>query len=147
MEPRLDYAPALPEDIEALFAFNRALIDEYEDPAAVDRNEVLAWVRRKLEKKLGEYVRVLLDGKLAGYYRLAPGEGGTELDDFYVFPEYRGRGIGTAALRKCCAEAALPLYLYVFTKNAGAVRLYERNGFRLRETVDAARCILEYDGK
>ncbi len=143
----LTYAPALPEDVEALFAFNRELIDAYEESAAIDRDEALAWVRRKIEKKLGEYTRVLADGKLAGYYRLAPVENGTELDDFYVFPEYRGRGIGTAALRKCCAEAALPLYLYVFTKNVGAVRLYEKNGFRPRETVSATRCILEYDGK
>ena len=143
----LSYAPALPEDIDALFAFNRELIDAYEDTAAIDRGEVLAWVRRKLEKKLGEYTRVFADGQLAGFYRLAPGEDGTELDDFYIFPEYRGRGIGTAALQKCCAEAALPLYLYVFTKNTGAVRLYEKNGFRLRETVDATRCIMEYDGK
>ena len=142
----LTYAPALPEDIDALFAFNRELIDAYEESAAIDRGEVLAWVRRKIEKKLGEYTRVLADGQTAGFYRLAPCENGTELDDLYIFPELRGRGIGTAVVRRCCAEASLPLFLYVFTKNTGAVRLYERCGFRLHERLGNTRIILEYDG-
>ena len=58
---------------------------------------------------------------------------------FYInilaaYPEYRGQGLGTTLLEAahtlaseaCCNE----LSLEVFEQNEGAVRLYERNGFR-----------------
>jgi ribosomal protein S18 acetylase RimI-like enzyme len=50
-----------------------------------------------------------------------------------VFPEYRGRGIGTRFLEiaeEKALEHNLPqLSLIVFERNDGAKRLYERNGF------------------
>jgi ribosomal protein S18 acetylase RimI-like enzyme len=50
-----------------------------------------------------------------------------------VFPEYRGRGIGTRFLEiaeEKALEHGLPqLSLIVFERNEGAKRLYERNGF------------------
>jgi ribosomal protein S18 acetylase RimI-like enzyme len=50
-----------------------------------------------------------------------------------VFPEYRGRGIGTKFLELAAEKAlghGLPqLSLIVFEQNEGAKRLYERHGF------------------
>jgi ribosomal protein S18 acetylase RimI-like enzyme len=50
-----------------------------------------------------------------------------------VFPEYRGRGIGTKFLELAAEKAlgyGLPqLSLIVFERNEGAKRLYERHGF------------------
>ena len=50
-----------------------------------------------------------------------------------VFPEYRGRGIGTRFLELAAGKAleyGLPqLSLIVFEQNEGAKRLYERHGF------------------
>ena len=50
-----------------------------------------------------------------------------------VFPEYRGKGIGTRFLElaaKKALEYGLPqLSLIVFEQNEGAKRLYERHGF------------------
>ncbi len=50
-----------------------------------------------------------------------------------VFPEYRGRGIGTRFLELAAEKAleyGLPqLSLIVFEQNEGAKRLYERHGF------------------
>ena len=82
-------------------------------------------------------------GTVAGYYHLIPGAEKTELDDFYILPPYRGRGIGTRALKDCIQRAAGPLFLYVFSRNAGAIRLYERMGFQITETVGETRCIME----
>jgi ribosomal protein S18 acetylase RimI-like enzyme len=50
-----------------------------------------------------------------------------------VLAAYRGRGIGTAAINQLIAVANLagkPVRLRVNVTNAGAVRLYERLGFR-----------------
>lgn len=73
MEP-ITYAPARPEDREALFALNQALIDRYEDVTAIDYAAVLAWIERKLEKKVEEYTRICLGEAVVGYYHLIPGE-------------------------------------------------------------------------
>ena len=46
-------------------------------------------------------------------------------------------------LERCFAEAEGPIFLYVFMRNTGAVRLYERMGFRVREKVGETRYIME----
>ena len=100
---KLDFRPAQPEDIEPLFAFNRELIDAYEDKSLIDYGRVLAWVRRKLEQRLDEYTCVWAGGQKAGYFHFYPLDGKVmELDDLYLFPAFRGRGIGTEIIRACC---------------------------------------------
>lgn len=142
----LSYLPADASDVEALLALNRSLIERYEDLSVIDLPSVLAWERRKLEKRLGEYRAVFLGGAKVAYFRLWPGDGNTlELDDLYVLPGFQGRGVGTEIVRHCIAEADLqkkPLMLYVFTANTPAVRLYEKLNFRLREVVSPTRSIL-----
>ena len=136
----LTYAPAAPTDAEAIFDLCRALIDQYEDIASIDYDRVLAWVRRKIEENISEYRRILADGAHAGYFRLCPAEDGWELDDLYVFPEFRSRGIGTAVIRHCCEQGSV--MLYVFRKNTGALSLYRRLGFREVGTAGETRLIL-----
>jgi len=139
----LRFCPAGEPDIPVIFDLCRVLILRYEDPAAVDLEKVLAWTQGKVRENIREYTCVRLDGRTVGYYRLAPAEGMTELDDFYILPELRGQGIGTRVLEKLCRETAGPLFLYVFTQNTGAVRLYERFGFRKVKAVSHTRMILQ----
>ena len=61
-----------------------------------------------------------------------------ELTHLYVDPEAQNRGIGSALLEHAKAESPDGLYLWVFQKNEGARRLYERHGFRLVELTDGA---------
>ena len=137
----LTYEIANPADIEPIYQSCIKLIWEYEDLGSVDLSKVLPWIRRKLESSISEYTRVLLDGVLVAYYHFAPSEGKMELDDLYVLPAFRDRGIGTAVLRRCVAEGK-PIYFYVFTKNTRAIALYEREGFRKTEDVSPTRQIM-----
>ncbi|MBQ3487279.1 MAG: GNAT family N-acetyltransferase, partial [Clostridia bacterium] len=91
--------------------------------------------------RIDEYTRVLWDGELAAYYRFVPDGDRMELDDLYVLPAFRDRGIGTAVLRRCLA-CGKPVFFYVFTQNTRAVALYEREGFRRIETVSPTRCLM-----
>ena len=159
---QLTYEPARPEDAPVIFGFAKELIEAYETDPKLDLDMALAWTKRKIEKRIGEYTRVLRDGQTvayyrfvpdgeytrvlcdgaaAAYYRFAPDGERMELDDLYVLPEYRGRGIGTAVLRLCLAQGK-PVYLYVFTGNVRAVALYEREGFRKAEDVSPSRMIM-----
>ena len=49
----------------------------------------------------------------------------------YIIPEYQGRGIGTELIRKVLAGGR-PVELWVMKLNTGAIRLYERLGFRVK---------------
>jgi len=142
----LTFEPAGQEDIPAIFAFCEELIDRYEDPADVDLPKVKAWVLRKIEKQLSGYQAILKDGEKAGYFHFIPGENGemSELDDLYVFPGFRGQGIGTEVIRRCIEKSGeAGVFLYVFRENKGAVALYERLGFTVRETAGTTRLIME----
>ncbi len=143
MTMELNYVRASGADVEAIFALSKALIDRYEDVASIDYDKVLQWVRRKIDAQIGEYQRVLMDGDLTGYVHFRPDGERMELDDLYILPEYRGRGIGTAVVEKCCAETEKPVYLYVFRRNEGAVRLYRRLGFEIVQEVGGSRYIMQ----
>lgn len=130
---QLTYQPALPADIDAIYSFTKELIDQYEDKNQISYEEVLAWVRKKLERQIQEYTCIFADGEKAGYYHFSPMDPNTmELDDLYLFPAFRGRGIGTAVIQKCCAETSQPILLYVFQKNTGAIALYQKMGFHIQ---------------
>ena len=138
---QLAYEPARREDAPAIFAFARELIVTYETDPELDLAMALDWTRRKIEKRIDEYTRVLWGGEVVGYYRFAPDGDRMELDDLYVLPEYRNRGIGTAILRRCLAQGK-PVYFYVFTQNARAVALYRREGFSMVADVSPTRAIM-----
>ena len=138
----LHFSPASEQDTDTVFGFCKDLIDRYEDLATIDYDRVLNWVRRKLDANIREYTCVRLDGVKAGYFHFCPGEGCMELDDLYIFPEFRDRGIGTRIIEKCCAETALPVMLYVFVRNTGAIALYQRLGFQITQTVGNSRYIM-----
>ena len=60
------------------------------------------------------------------------------LERLYVDPEEQGRGIGTVLLDEAKQLRPDGLHLWVFQKNEGARRFYERNGFHLVKLTDGA---------
>jgi ribosomal protein S18 acetylase RimI-like enzyme len=137
----LRYESATAADIDLIFDLNNQLICRYEDLHAIDPEQVLAWVRRKITNHIGSYTRILWQGELAGYYRLVPHGEELELDDLYILPKFQRKGIGSTVLRHCC-DTDKSIMLYVFIKNQRAIALYQRYGFDESETVDATRIIM-----
>jgi ribosomal protein S18 acetylase RimI-like enzyme len=78
----------------------------------------------------GESRIILVDGREAGWLYIAELADETRLVEIMILSEYRGQGIGTTVLRKLIADARKPVRLSVDVSNAGAIRLYERVGFR-----------------
>ena len=103
----LTYSPARPEDAPVIFGFARELIERYETDPDLDLAMALDWTKRKIEKRIGEYTRVLADGAPAAFFRFVPDGERMELDDLYVLPAFRDKGVGTMVLRRCIAQLEL----------------------------------------
>jgi GNAT superfamily N-acetyltransferase len=135
---RVTLEPATPDRVGALLEWMR---DFYAhegipfDPAASE-----PVVRELLDRpQLGRVLEIVADGRPVGYavvalgYSLEFGGRSAFLDELYVEPARRGRGIGTLALgllQQTSRElGARSLALEVGLDNAGAERLYRREGF------------------
>ncbi|MET1008436.1 MAG: GNAT family N-acetyltransferase [Gaiellaceae bacterium] len=74
------------------------------------------------------------DGRVIGFVGLG--------DDFvwhlWVLPEEQNRGVGTALLELAKERRPDGLQLWVFQRNVGARRFYERQGFTLVELTDGS---------
>lgn len=141
----LIYEPAAAEDADSIFHLSKALIEQYEDLDSIDCAKVLQWMRRKISDNITDYIRVCHDGQPVAYYRLCSRDSSLELDDLYVLPQFRGRGIGTQILHRCC-NAGFPMMLFVFSRNIRAIALYERFGFSVTESVSPTRFIMRRPG-
>ena len=146
MESNISFNQADQTDVEAIFSFCKDLIDCYEDCAMIEYDSVLTWIKNKIRDNIHAYICIYFKGVKVGYYHLISHENATELDDFFIYPEFRSKGIGTYVLEKCMRESKCPIFLYVFRQNIGAIRLYERMGFRLSEAVGSTRLIMRYLG-
>ena len=139
----LQYIAADISDVPIILEQAKALIDAYEDVAAIDYDKVLAWMQRKITSHISEYQCVMANGEKCAWYRLCD-DG--ELDDLYVLPAFQNCGIGSKILLKCINESENNIYLYVFSRNIRAISFYERFNFVVRETIGQTRLIMERKG-
>ena len=72
------------------------------------------------------------DGRLLGFMTLE----GELVDHMYVHPSAQGRGTGASLLDVAKTRRPRGFHLWVFQKNEGARRFYERHGLSLVELTD-----------
>lgn len=137
------YRPFRMSDKKEIAAMMKALCQE--DPSSHFPTEssvakTLAELRRHPEK--GNLVLILSDEKIVGYclimYYWSNEYGGNilNIDEFYVKPDWRGRGLGTDFLRylvKNRFNDCVALELETMPANIRAQKLYERVGFKLSD--------------
>jgi ribosomal protein S18 acetylase RimI-like enzyme len=80
------------------------------------------------------------NGRVLGFLaiRRSRTNGWETLEKLYVDPSAQGLGVGTALLDKAKELRPDGLHLWVFQKNEGARRFYERHGFRLVKLTDGS---------
>ncbi|HEV2120392.1 MAG TPA: GNAT family N-acetyltransferase [Candidatus Bathyarchaeia archaeon] len=94
----------------------------------------------KRTPELGSYLGIREAGQLVAMAgeRLRP-LGHTEISAVCTHPEYRGRGYASslvsALIQKITARGEIP-FLHVRTENAGAIRVYEKLGFKTRRVIE-----------
>ncbi len=95
---------------------------------------------RQTEEEGYEYYFIAADGKRAGYTaHCVTSDGALFLSKLYLSPEYRGKGLGTAGLNFAAKTAVLRklkrVFLTVNKRNARAVEVYEKFGFKKIDSV------------
>lgn len=141
----ITFKNATANDVDKVFELNKKIIDEYETNLNLDFEKVLAWVKGKIEKNIESYQCIYLDGIKVGYFYLHNEGEKLELDDFYIFDEFQGKGIGTKVLKyvdSIAKEKNKAVFLYVFSKNQGAINLYLRNGYKIVENIADSRYVM-----
>jgi GNAT superfamily N-acetyltransferase len=80
------------------------------------------------------------EGQTLGFlaFRRSHTNGWEVLEKLYVEPHEQNRGVGAAMLAKAKELRPEGFVLWVFQKNTGARRFYERHGFRLVKLTDGA---------
>lgn len=117
--------PARQRDLAAIVEIER---EAFPRPWSMD---TFASILHRAETEL----LVGVDGDaVVGYAVLVRATGEAELANLAVSPAQRGKGVGEALLqhanRILVDQGVRRLYLAVRTSNTGAIRLYERFGFR-----------------
>ncbi|MFZ5480720.1 MAG: GNAT family N-acetyltransferase [Myxococcota bacterium] len=132
--------PLTPADLPAFTAMVVSLYGEDPGPVSMTPERARAQAERLLARPNGATAYLLeIAGEPVGYCILVPfwsNEFGGEmvyLDELWIAPARRGRGLGRAAVdavvRHAAAEGFKRVALEVNDDNAAARRLYERAGF------------------
>lgn len=138
--PAITFRLATLADEPYLLPMFRALVEQEPNPGIFNEKQVRASLRNLLAHP--EYGRIwifLMNGNPAGYIILTFGFSfeyhGRDafIDELYVLPEFRKRGIGKLAVQVAEREAAAlgvnALHLEVDTGNDPALELYRRAGY------------------
>ena len=96
-------------------------------------DEIRAWIRDQMVP--GHKVWVAeIESEIVGFAALS----GELLGHLYVHPEAQNRGVGTALLGIIKRQRPGGFRFWVFQRNEGARRFYERHGCTLIELTDGA---------
>jgi putative acetyltransferase len=79
-----------------------------------------------------------IDGRPVGFVALGSRAGATYLQHLYVLPEHQRHGIGSELMAHAKAQRPDGFRLWVFQRNEGARRFYEKHGLRLVELTDGS---------
>jgi GNAT superfamily N-acetyltransferase len=100
-------------------------------------------LRDELRSRGIHFYRLLVDDRFVGFASVGPTDspGTMKLHKLYLLEEFQGRGLGSLLLKHCETEAmhlgAKWLILAVNKRNSKAITAYQRNGFKVVESVVA----------
>lgn len=96
-------------------------------------DQIRDWIRDEMVPAHEVWVAEA-DGRIVGFAALTD----DLLGHLYVHPEAQSQGVGTALLEWAKSRRPCGFRLWVFQKNEGARRFYERHGFHLVELTDGS---------
>lgn len=130
---------ATPEDADALAAILRAAMQKAMPslPELHTPEEDRSFLREMVLPNEEVWV-IERDAQIVGFAALGSRQDVDYLQHIYVGPEHQGRGVGSELFTHAKKRRPAGFRLWVFQRNEGARRFYERHGCRLVELTDGS---------
>lgn len=127
------------EDADALAAILRAAMQSaMPSLPELHTPEEDRWFLREVVLPNDEVWVAEAEGGPAGFMALGSREGVDFLQHIYVAPKHQGRGLGAELLDRAKERRPGGFRLWVFQRNEGARRFYDRHSCRLVELTDGS---------
>ncbi|MGH3066750.1 MAG: GNAT family N-acetyltransferase [Gaiellaceae bacterium] len=127
------------EDADALAAILRAALrTAMPSLPELHTPEEDQWFLREVVLPNEEVWVVERDEQIVGFAALGSRQDVDYLQHIYVAPEHQRRGVGTELFKHAKERRPAGFRLWVFQRNEGARRFYERHGCRLVELTDGS---------
>ncbi len=124
----------------AFWPWYRSLLNEFGNELDDDvLNQLVSRARRGALAGRMRWYLGYLDGRPAGYTSVVPVGGAHYLDNVVTMPEFRRRGVASATVTlavRAALDAGAACIFLLAEASGNPQRLYERIGFRPRDTVE-----------
>lgn len=131
------------DDIELLITYKLASIFTYaKDLSKEEREKITNYVKNTIPNQINDYKIIIINNNKVGCLLLVKYEDGILLDEIYLDNNYRKKGIGTNIITNILKDNA-KVYLWVYKENTFALNLYQKLGFKIKDTTDT-RYFMQY---
>lgn len=131
-------------DIERIKRYKLENIFEYaKDLEQTEIEKINNYVNKNIPNQIGKYKDIIINDNIVGSILLTEIDNGVLLDEIFIEKQYRNKGIGGTVIKEIITNINNNLYLWVYKDNIGAIKLYNRLGFAIKEETDS-RYYMEY---
>ena len=93
-----------------------------------ERERIERYIQKTVPEDIDDYRLIYSDEMVIGCLSVKPYDDGFIIDELYLEPLYRNRGIGRNIIKKIIeADSSKPTYLWVYKANKKAIKLYKGN--------------------
>lgn len=129
----LRFLPCTAADLDKILQASLEILDEVQVEQALDLSLVRQLIIARAREEIADYTKLIKGDELIGWYHIIETPETIELDDVNIVEAFRSMGYGSRLLDRVLEEGRVkkkPVKVTVAGDNTGAVRFYERHGFR-----------------
>lgn len=119
------------DDIDKLISYKLDIILCHVEN--LDQNEIkriYKYVNDNVTKELSNYKSIVIKDETVGSLLVIKNEDSLLLDEIYIEEKYRNQNIGSDIIKDLILKNDI-IYLWVYKKNKGAIKLYKKMGFKI----------------
>lgn len=112
------------------------LTDTSSKISQAEKNKIIKYINEYIEKNYEKYNLIVNKENILGAYCLDKYNDGLLLDEIYIFPDYRNKGIASTVIMNMQNTNNKDIYLWVYKSNQTAFKLYKNLGFHIEKQTE-----------
>lgn len=109
-----------------------------------EKDKIIKYVNDYIEKNYTKYNLIIFNKIILGAYCIDSYNDGLLLDEIYIFPDYRNKGIASKVIINMQNTSNENIYLWVYKSNKVAFNLYTKLGFHIEDETET-RYLMKYN--